>query len=101
MGFKVESSVLGDRQGREGSRGGLSDIQWPSVSPWSRDGWRSKGQEYPVGAEEVGTWGTQAPIPARVEFESISPWKDHMVDKQVDESGSQTTWLLGLHSLTY
>lgn len=41
------------------------------------------------------SWGSQ------VEFEGLSPWEGHVVDKQVGESGSQTTWLLALHSITY
>ena len=43
VGFEVESRELGDRQGRQGSREGLSGPQWPCVRDWSRHGWRRKG----------------------------------------------------------
>lgn len=91
----------GDRPGREGSRGALAIRSGPvSLTGAETDG-GGRERECPAGTEEVGTRGTGHP-PRHTAGDlrwnlrpSVFPWKGHMASKQVGESGSQTTWLLG------
>lgn len=102
VSFKVESRVLGDRKGEGGAAGkALVMAQWPCVSNWSREGWgkkrgeegresaqqaRGSGDMGDTGIHSSTQWGPQ------VEFEGISLLKGNMVNKYIDEPGSQTTW---------